>query len=46
MQGKSMKIFVFCLDFVILPPFCHAQPADYQRVLQSDISCITFKNFM
>jgi len=32
--------------FAILPPFCHAQPSDYQRVLQNGISCITFKNFM
>jgi len=32
--------------FAILPPFCHAEPSDYQRVLQNDISCIAFKNFM
>jgi len=32
--------------FAILPPFCHAQHIDYQRVLQNDNGCITFKNFM
>jgi len=41
-----MFLGIFGAYFAILPPFCHAQRSDYQRVLQNDISCITFKNFM